>query len=335
MKQWVRIFTGLVVRSQVFQFQRRLKTGLPPGWVLCLVIMMIPPLARGQCDPGQENTSGYRKTLVVTGFPFLNPSHTSLGDIGGAETRLPQMLANKINLHGEHLALDAGDLTIRSMTRPRQAYASYFSDELAGDYRLNLPDTQFVVSGVIVDAGETIQRVDSIQGFFQRQKAFFLDGKFHHPRRFELQVSVHNHYTGELVLRKRYATTGNWDYRSTRKIGVDNPLFWRSAYGNKIQGVLELVASDIETRISCRPLMARIKSVTGQGVVFAAPQQANLKTGDSLTLYKVDQNSNAALFEAGEGATVTVVGVNSQGITARFEGINQWGVRVGDIVGSL
>lgn len=304
------------------------------GWTCC-AILLTPSIAWSQCPANEQSKSTYRKTVSVTGFPFLQIQDAKLGEINKAEIKLPQLLANKINLRGEHLAYDMGSLTMRSIVRPQQGYASYFTDQLADEYQLNLPDSQFVVSGVIVDAGETRERLDSFETFFNRQKAFFLERKYHLPRRFELQLALHNHYTGELIYKKRYETTGNWEHKRTKKVGVDNPGFWRTAYGQKVQGVIERAAIDIETALSCQPLMARVNKVFDHGVELASTPQANLKSGDTLRLYKVDQQGQAALFNAGEDAAVTVVDMNARGVIARFDDVNQWSIQAGDIVGAL
>jgi len=304
------------------------------GWICCTTLLA-PSIAWSQCPADEQSKSTYRKTVSVTGFPFLQIQDARLGGISKAEIKLPQLLANKINLRGEHLAYDMASLTMRSMVRPQQGYASYFGGQLDDEYQLNLPDSQFVVSGVIVNAGETRERLDSFETFFNRQKAFLLEQKYHLPRRFELQLALHNHYTGELIYKKHYKTTGNWEHKRTKKVGVDYPGFWRTAYGQKVQGVLERAAVDIETALSCQPIMARVTKVFDYGVELASTPRANLKSGDTLRLYKVDQQGQAALFSAGQDAAVTVVDMNARGVIARFDDVNQWSIQAGDIVGAL
>ncbi|HOY23944.1 MAG TPA: flagella assembly protein FlgT middle domain-containing protein, partial [Cellvibrio sp.] len=152
--------------------------------------------------------------------------------------------------------------------------------------------TQLVLTGEIIDMTMTHPEATYNPGMYTR----FLNGLFDfieirnrfdkRERVFSFNVNLRDGFTGQTLFSKRYDTYGVWG--STKDVGFDTPLFWKSDYGQQIKGLVKMAAKDVGAVVQCQPYIAQIDSRPGQTQILLQGGANNgLRSGDTLALYQM------------------------------------------------
>jgi len=279
-------------------------------WVPGMVTADMPET--GVCDSALA--SRLKKTVVITGFPLLQPAQASAGGLGDAATVLPQWLQARLHASDRLQVLAAGGLSLfpdpaSAPTRPDQGNrfrnVARVARELGG---------QFVVSGVIRDLGfaDAAAWNRSVWTGFRRAI-----GALDQTRYFVADLMIFDGFSGSLLYQERFQTSGEWQEPGSPG-GFASAAFRRTTYGQAVLGVLEEMAGAVTEALACQPFMTRIVRVNGSSVTLAAGAGAGLRPGDKLALYRSSRHWDA-LDEApeltGAGVSVTLDSVHPE--TAR------------------
>lgn len=236
------------------------------------------------CPAGAGN--GYQTRVVVTGFPLMNPEQASWGRLQDMEVRLPQRIAAAINDGGEQLAFDFSHVALTNLGLGGQRYADQFYRAAFRLDQLGLPDTRFLLTGVIENIGAADDSAYTWSQRYLRRVSGLLNPRYHQTRRFALVLELVDRYRGELVWQKRIVRHANWDRKRNEQTGIDNPVFWQSDYGAQINDALLDAVDELQTVLACRPLVARVVGLQDGRLVIPEYAVKQVKAGDQVQLLK-------------------------------------------------
>jgi hypothetical protein len=208
----------------------------------------------------------YKKKLVVT--PFHVRRSPQLDDVDDIATRLPQELLRGMTASGSFLGKESPYVISPGSNGPSADTAAV--RRIAAMY-----ESQFVVSGEIVDAGN-----------FDKPAYFGLINK--DARRIEIAFYVHDGLTGVLLAQRRALV----EQVGERRIGRDKPFgsasFAATPFGGAILRALDEGIAGIKADIAALPFMARVVQVQGERIVIDAGSTSSVAPGDQLVVYRAD-----------------------------------------------
>ena len=307
------------------------------GRVLWLwVCLFMPVLSWAACDAVNETGPIHGKSVLVTGFPFLQAQQARWGSVQGLEVRTPQLIADAINGTSGHRALDLSHTQVRANSLDQQYYADQYPRSATRWEALDLPDSQFVLTGIIEDVSADQKQSLSWPTRYARNVLGLVNKRYDQPRHLAILVELINRYTGDLVWRHRYVRQGNWSLKSNEKVAVDGSRFWQSSYGREWMIALDQLVEDVNTVLDCEPYMTRVAEVTHQGFFINANSKTNIQLGDYFYMAKLGNAGPYAPADtsrlSGVYIRATVIGVTPFGVQARVLPADQGKVRIGDLV---
>ncbi len=242
-------------------------------------------LGNNQCR--SDNNNAFQKSLLVTAFPRLIPNSSNAGALDDAEYQLPKLLS-------QHLEIKHNTVTSILLNEGLPS-PSLSSDNLLAQQIQKLARnqrTQLVLTGEIIDMTMSHPEATYNPGMYTR----FINGLFDfievrnrfdkRERLFSFNVNLRDGFTGQTLFSKRYDTYGVWN--STKEVGFDTPLFWKTDYGQQIKGLVKLASREIGEVVQCQPYIAQIDSRPGQTQILLQGGANNgLRSGDTLALYQM------------------------------------------------
>lgn len=242
-------------------------------------------LGNNQCHSGENNA--FQKSLLVTAFPRINPSSSNAGGLNDAEQQLPQLISQQLVAKQRAIAPVQIAESLPSPALSSDNLLAQQVQKLAHNQR-----TQLVLTGEILDMAMAHPEATYNPGLYTR----FLNGLFDfievknrfdkRDRIFSFQVNLRDGFTGQNLFSKRYDTYGIWG--STKDVGFGSPLFWKSDYGQQIQGLIKMASKEVGAVIQCQPYVAQIDSRPGQTQILLQGGANNgLHSGDTLALYQM------------------------------------------------
>ncbi len=239
----------------------------------------------GQCS--NSNAHRLQKSLLVMAFPRQTPNSANAGELYQVEQQVPQLLSQQ--LVGKHttIAPIQLDQSLPTADTTSEAQLSQMTQRLASRHR-----SQFILSGEIVDMSMATPDATYNPSLFTRFVNGFFDvieakNRFDkRDRLFSFQLHLRDGFTGQELLVKRYDTYGIWGTRG--QVGFGTPLFWKTDYGQQINGLVNLAAKDVSQAINCQPFIAQIDSRPGQTqFILQGGTNNGLRRGDTLTLHQL------------------------------------------------
>jgi len=209
---------------------------------------------------------GYKKKIVVT--PFRVRRSPQLDDVDDIATRLPQELLRRMGAGGKFLGKESAYVISPGANGP--------SIDTAAVRRIaSLYESQFVVSGEILDAGNYEQ--PAYYGLIKKD-----------ARRIEIAFYVHDGLTGVLLARR----TALVEQVGERRVGRDKPFgsasFAATPFGGAILRALDEGIAGIAADIAALPFMAKVVQVQGERIFIDAGSTSSVAPGDQLVIYRLD-----------------------------------------------
>lgn len=209
---------------------------------------------------------GYKKKIVVT--PFHVRRSPQLDDVDDIAIRLPQELLRRMGAGGKFLGKESPYVISPGASGPSADTAAV--RRLAGMY-----ESQFVVSGEIIDAGN-----------FEQPAYYGLVKK--DARRIELAFYVHDGLSGALLARR----TAVAEQAGERRVGRDKPFgsasFAATPFGGAILRALDEGIAGIAADLAALPFMAKVVRVEGERIFIDAGSTSSVAPGDQLVIYRQD-----------------------------------------------
>jgi hypothetical protein len=242
-------------------------------------------LGNNQCH--SDGSNAFQKSLLVTAFPRLIPQSSNAGALADAEHQLPKLLSQQLEAKHNTVTPILLNESLPSPSLSTDNLLAQQIQKLARNQR-----TQLVLTGEIIDMTMTHPEATYNPGMYTR----FLNGLFDfieirnrfdkRERVFSFNVNLRDGFTGQTLFSKRYDTYGVWG--STKDVGFDTPLFWKSDYGQQIKGLVKMAAKEVGAVVQCQPYIAQIDSRPGQTQILLQGGANNgLRSGDTLALYQM------------------------------------------------
>ena len=236
---------------------------------------------------GDETSNNYLRSAAISSFYLEDAQSASFGGFYNISQKLPADLSRRLNSLQQVKALDASGFQVYNS--PQTIPTSVTTEgtlttaiEAAGKF-----GTQYVVSGVIRDIAMARPDLLRTKSYFGQIKDKMEHGENRFERRFQMDVYVHDGFSGAMVYSQRYETLGNWNVPLEEKPGFGSVAFWKSDYGRQVSDVFDEVVDDINTNLSCQPFMAKITRTEGKTLYIDAGAGAGLRPGDTLNLYRL------------------------------------------------
>jgi len=300
------------------------RTGIIASFVGLLCLLQLIPV-RADCHPGDAND--YQKSIVVTGFPLLQPEQARWGALADMEVRLPQRIAAELNRRGKSFAFDASHVELKSLGLIGQQYGDQFYRTGLSLEQLDLPDTQFLLTGTIENIGETADRDYAWHRRYLRRAAGLLNTRYNQARQFSLVLELVDRYRGELVWQQRFVRQGNWSRKRGEATGTDSPVFWQTEYGKNVADAVAAAVTELQATLDCQPLLLKVSQARGKEAVIPVFGTRQLHTGTEIQLLK-QENARPGLVAG--NAQIEQVMANGVGIALKGDLLRD--IRAGDFV---
>ena len=238
--------------------------------------------------------SPYRKKIVATGFPLMNPAHVSGMESQDLFSGIPREISNQL--------MESGDFIARNLTttalygRPDLAPEIYATGSYSGAVLLDIAkraDAELVLSGVIRDFQiESTQYVRG-SGVLAQLKSSMRD--YVARRSVGIDVYVYDGFTGALIFQKRYSDSILGDVSLPTGYSVGSEGFESSSAGHAISQIIHQASEDIQQLFDCYPFAARVTQVENNRIVIAAGAQDKVRVGDRFMVYSAGFKDTAGM----------------------------------------
>ncbi|WP_369601350.1 flagellar assembly protein T N-terminal domain-containing protein [Hahella sp. SMD15-11] len=245
------------------------------------MIVRADMVAAPACDGRAVNT--YRKRVVLMGTAVAHPDRAGWGGLTGIGRGLPARLQRSLLrapgvevLQASHLGIyqDWNNAPAHETDQRTLTQAVDISRELGA---------QFVVSTVVRDASLTSPETF---GSSVVKTAWRLTPWADRSRRFVLDVFVHDGFSGALIYRNEYTTSGEWTLDPALPVVFASDRFLSQPYGEQVERLLERAADDLADTLRCQPFMTRIKQVEDLRLLLDSGANAGIRPGDQFRVYR-------------------------------------------------
>lgn len=215
----------------------------------------------GQCGVGlEERSRGYRKKVLATRFDVIDVA--SVSDIRDIWNGIPLELLRRLEGTKKFLPVNVSQSSAFPQIEPvsNRDIIKQLADENG---------SQFVISGVVLDAGYHAGKWWPDRG----------------ARGLEVELLVHDGLTGALIARHREARS----IEGNVMVGRDKPFgsvaFYATAFGQAMDSVLAALIRAIQADLECLPFTTRVVRVEGKKIYMAAGATSLIEPGDKLVVY--------------------------------------------------
>ncbi len=285
-------------------------------------------------SPQQVCRSPYRKKIVATGFPLMNPDQVSGVESQDLFSGIPREINNRL--------MESGDFVGRNMTNSMLYARTDVAPEVNVDGRVGAPvildiakrqDAQFVLSGVIRDFKIESTEYARGAGPLALLKSTMRD--FIARRSVGIDVFVHDGFTGALLFQHRYTDSILGDVTLPSGYTVGSERFDSTSAGHKITEIIDQATDDIRKLFGCYPFAARISRVENNRIYLAAGAQDKVKVGDRFKVYSAGAADSIGMGFVDPIGIMTVSDVGPSMAAGNLEGSSRTIVRPGDWVRSF
>ncbi|HXA46802.1 MAG TPA: flagella assembly protein FlgT middle domain-containing protein, partial [Burkholderiaceae bacterium] len=208
----------------------------------------------------------YRKKIVFT--PFHIQKSYQAEDINGISDGFPKELLRRMETQGKFLT--------------RMSPYPISSESMGANQDRNLvkqvasmSDSQFVVSGEVIDVGDSDE--GGFLGFFK-----------HKRRRFDVEVFVYDGLSGAMIARHEIQEFADGDVSVDRNRPIASTSFFSTTYGQAISKSIDAATALISWDLEDIPLTARVIRVVDGKIYIDAGSKSSMTAGDKMLAYKLD-----------------------------------------------
>jgi len=292
--------------------------------------------SHNKCSNGQS-ASHYRKRVAIAAFPMAQPSQANIGRLRNIESDLATELVKRLTNNAKIEALNAGNLMLQSdvnTAATAQLPEGSLTTVLQQTRQLKV---QYIISGVVRDLSMLTPTVFRSKNYFidKYHKLDYLSSRY--MRAFEIDLFIHDGFTGALISQKSYRTAGSWGNDDRQRVGFASSPFWQLDYGQQVSREIDKMSREINSELRCNSFSAEITRANESTVWFKAGRASGVKKGDKFdvyrksTFYDYQQNPTVELSQTPLVLTVRNVQANSaEGQVNGFAG--QSNIQAGDVL---
>ncbi|WP_108947220.1 flagellar assembly protein FlgT [Shewanella halifaxensis] len=255
------------------------------------------------------SNSQLKAAILIPQALIKDRSQLRYGNIGLFEQNLSQRLANTLEQTSTNsfpLSHASERLDIKQELVDVRGYRlpSWLSE---------ITDSQYILLPEIIDV--STEEFTSTLGLWDNDPM----------RNFEIRVSLFHGISGEKIWSQQYTQSAEWEFKRQQTVNSNSQTFWHSEYGEVIDQVLAQVSQDIDTTLSCRPLLGQVVSKQADRIIINIGRKNGIRVGDKLQLVlqqnMPDRLDNMRVVAGKSKATITIDQVSEESATALLEGI--------------
>lgn len=300
------------------------------------VLISVNIVANNKCSNG-SSANHFRKRVAVAAFPMADPRQASIGRLRNIESSMATELVKRLTNNNKIEALNAGNLlllsevnTAATAQRPQGSLTTVLQ-------QTKQLEVQYIISGVVRDISMLTPSVFRSKNYFvdTYHKLDYLSSRY--MRAFEIDLFIHDGFTGALVSQKSYRTAGLWGNNDRQKFGFASSPFWQLDYGKQVSREIDKMAREINSELRCNNFSVEITRANESNIWFKAGSSSGIKQGDQFgvyrksTFYDYQQNPTVELSETPLVLTVQKTQANSsQGKVNGLAG--QSNIQAGDVL---
>ncbi|ABV37700.1 conserved hypothetical protein [Shewanella sediminis HAW-EB3] len=103
-------------------------------------------------------------------------------------------------------------------------------------------------------------------------------------RQFQIRLSLYHGISGEKIWSESYNTSAPWEFDRQETVPSNHQRFWQSTYGKTIDKVLAQAIEDIDTSLSCRPILGQVVAKQHDRLIINLGRRHGIHVGDSFQL---------------------------------------------------
>ncbi|EPJ43781.1 MAG: hypothetical protein OFPI_41530 [Osedax symbiont Rs2] len=303
---------------------------------LLSVLISVDIIGRNQCSNGKTNNM-HRKRIAIAAFPMLNPQQSKIGQLRNIESTLASELVKRLTGDDNIEALNAGHLMLQSevsIAATSQLARGSLTTVLQQTRQL---EVQYIVSGVVRDISMLTPSVFRQKNYFvdKYNKYDYLSSKY--MRAFEVELFIHDGFTGALISQKSFRTAGLWGNNDRQKFGFASSPFWQLDYGKQVRAELDQMADEISATLRCNDFTVEISRTDQYRIWLKAGRTAGIKAGDQFDVYRkstfYDRQQNPTIELSKTALTLTIKEVQANSASGSVNGLTgQNNIQSGDIL---
>ncbi|MGB1238863.1 MAG: flagellar assembly protein T N-terminal domain-containing protein [Pseudomonadales bacterium] len=312
---------------------RVLKEQVRSNMLSVLISVDITP--RNQCASASANN--YRKRIAIAAFPMLDRRQSTIGRLHNIESDLASELRKRLQRESNLEVLNAGHLMLQpntSIAATQQLPQGALTTVLQQTRHLNV---QYLVSGVVRDLSMLTPSVYREKNYFidKYNKYDYLSSKY--LRAFEVDLFIHDGFTGTLLAQKSFRTAGLWGNSDRQTFGFASSPFWQLDYGKQVSLELDRMAQTIDDTLACNSFTVEISRTDESNIWFNVGSAAGVKAGDMFDVYRkstfYNQDNSASVELIKTSLVLTVDQVQSNSAKGRVNGLTgHSNIQSGDIL---
>ncbi|WP_172656499.1 flagellar assembly protein T N-terminal domain-containing protein [Catenovulum maritimum] len=184
-------------------------------------------------------TTGYQKSISVVNFNIQHQEQAQVGQLYQLGQVVSKTIFNKLHSQSTNLNVRSytPNLILPAVEQPQSQQLKF--NEIKEISRQS--DSQLVLSGSLTDLS---------LGKANNQISQWLTGAYG-IRFFEMQLSLHDGYSGELLQSFNFQSDAVWDLDPKDKINIHSRQFWLTQYGQMIDNTLDKAINELENIAQC------------------------------------------------------------------------------------
>ncbi len=300
------------------------------------ILISVDIISHNQCSNG-KSANKHRKRIAIAAFPMLDPSQSKIGRLRNIESSLASELVKRLADDDNIEALNAGHLMLQSevsIAATQQLARGSLTTVLQQTRQL---EVQYIVSGVVRDISMLTPSVFRQKNYFidKYNKYDYLSSKY--MRAFEVELFIHDGFTGALISQKSFRTAGLWGNNDRQKFGFASSPFWQLDYGKQVQSKLDQMADEISATLRCNDFTVEISRTDQNSIWLKAGRTAGIKAGDQFDVYRkstfYDRQQNPTIELSKTALMLTIKEVQANSARGSVNGLTgQNNIQSGDIL---
>ncbi|RTR39309.1 flagellar biosynthesis protein FlgT [Shewanella canadensis] len=234
-----------------------------------LTVMIRVDIVSSDANEMQCDSQSLKAAILVPQSLIKDRTQLRYGNIGFFEKALSQRIGDTItqssqtsfpHIHAnERLDIEQALVDIRGYRLP-----SWLSE---------ITDSQYVLLPEIIDIS-TDPAESHMLGLWSSDP----------NRQFQIRLSLYHGISGEQIWSETYNSSAPWEFDRQETVPSNHQRFWKSTYGKSIDKLLAQAIQDIDTSLSCRPILGQVVAKQHDRLIINLGRRHGIRVGDSFQL---------------------------------------------------
>ncbi|ACA85874.1 flagellar assembly protein T N-terminal domain-containing protein [Shewanella woodyi] len=234
-----------------------------------LTVMVKVDVIGASAHQAQCDSQSLKAAILVPQSMIRDRAQLRYGNIGAFEKALSVRIGNALtqssnssfsHIHAnERLDIEQALVDIRGYRLP-----SWLSE---------ITDSQYVLLPEIIDIS-TNPAESNMLGLWSSDPI----------RQFQLRLSLYHGISGEQIWSQDFTSSAPWEFERQETVPSNQNRFWNSAYGKDIDKVLAQAVQEIDTSLTCRPILGQVVAKQHDRVIINLGRRHGIRVGDTFQL---------------------------------------------------